>query len=44
MIIYLNNIKINQVKGIPKFLRSGGKEPALMDIIEGRIDASSFYT
>ena len=29
-------------KGIPKFLRSGGKEPALVDIIEGRIDASSF--
>ena len=29
-------------KGIPKFLRSGGKEPALVDIIEGRVDASSF--
>ena len=29
-------------KGIPKFLRSKGKEPALIDIIEGRIDASSF--
>ena len=29
-------------KGIPKFLRSGGKEPALIDIIEGRVDASSF--
>jgi len=29
-------------KGIPKFLRNGGKEPALTDIIEGRIDASSF--
>ena len=29
-------------KGIPKFLRSGGKEPALTDIIEGRVDASSF--
>ena len=29
-------------KGIPKFLRSTGKEPALIDIIEGRIDASSF--
>tara|TARA_R110000744_G_scaffold246818_6_gene363267 strand:- start:472 stop:1098 length:627 start_codon:yes stop_codon:yes gene_type:complete len=29
-------------KGIPKFLRNKGKEPALMDIIEGRIDASSF--
>jgi len=29
-------------KGIPKFLRGKGKEPALIDIIEGRIDASSF--
>tara|TARA_R100000734_G_C3307742_1_gene98320 strand:+ start:416 stop:1042 length:627 start_codon:yes stop_codon:yes gene_type:complete len=29
-------------KGIPKFLKSGGKEPALIDIIEGRVDASSF--
>jgi len=29
-------------KGIPKFLKSSGKEPALLDIIEGRIDASSF--
>jgi len=29
-------------KGIPKFLRSSGKEPALTDIIEGKIDASSF--
>ena len=29
-------------KGIPKFLKSGGKEPALIDIIEGRIDPSSF--
>ena len=29
-------------KGIPKFLRSTGKEPALLDIIEGKIDASSF--
>ena len=29
-------------KGIPKFLKSKGKEPALIDIIEGRIDASSF--
>jgi len=28
--------------GIPKFLRAGGKEPALMDIIEGRANASSF--
>jgi len=29
-------------KGIPKFLRVGGKEPALLDLIEGRADASSF--
>ena len=29
-------------KGIPKFLRNNGKEPALVDIIEGRVDASSF--
>jgi hypothetical protein len=29
-------------KGIPKFLRIGGKEPALLDIIEGRANASSF--
>jgi len=28
--------------GIPKFLRVSGKEPALMDIIEGRANASSF--
>ena len=29
-------------KGIPKFLRGQGKEAPLIDIIEGRIDASSF--
>tara|TARA_B110000240_G_C13349288_1_gene389026 strand:- start:26 stop:652 length:627 start_codon:yes stop_codon:yes gene_type:complete len=29
-------------KGIPKFLKIGGKEPALLDIIEGRANASSF--
>lgn len=28
--------------GIPKFLKAGGKEPALLDIIEGRANASSF--
>ena len=28
--------------GIPKFIRAGGKEPALIDIIEGRVNASSF--
>jgi len=34
---------LNQAgKGIPKFLRASGPEPALLDIIEGRIDASSF--
>ena len=29
-------------KGIPKFLRANGPEPALLDIIEGRLDPSSF--
>ena len=29
-------------KGVPKFLKSSGKEPALIDILEGRIDASNF--
>ena len=29
-------------KGIPKFLKSKGKEPALLDILEGRLDASNF--
>ena len=29
-------------RGIPKFLRGKGKEPALIDIIEGRVDISSF--
>jgi hypothetical protein len=29
-------------KGIPKFLSSKGKDPALLDIIEGRVDPSSF--
>ena len=29
-------------KGIPKFLRIGGKEPALLDIIEGRANTASF--
>jgi hypothetical protein len=29
-------------KGIPKFLKSSGKDPALIDIVEGRIDPSSF--
>lgn len=34
--------KNQQGKGIPKFLKSSGKDPALIDIIEGRIDPSSF--
>lgn len=29
-------------KGIPKFLRADGPKPSLIDIIEGRIDATSF--
>lgn len=29
-------------KGIPKFLKGPGKIPAIIDIIEGRIDPSSF--
>ncbi len=29
-------------KGIPKFLNNGKKDPALIDIIEGRLDPSSF--
>jgi len=29
-------------KGIPKFLKGTSKEPALLDIIEGRISAASF--
>jgi len=29
-------------KGIPKFLKNSGKEPALLDIVEGRVDASHF--
>ena len=34
---------LNQAgKGIPKFLSNSGKEPALLDIIEGRVDISSF--
>jgi len=29
-------------KGIPKFLKGTGKEPALLDIIEGRVSAAHF--
>lgn len=39
----LFELHLNQSgKGIPKFLKGTGKEPALLDIIEGRIDASHF--
>ena len=39
----LFELHLNQAgKGIPKFLKSSGKEPALIDILEGRIDASNF--
>ena len=34
--------KNQQGKGIPKFLRASGKEPALVDIIEGKINPASF--
>ena len=34
--------KNQQGKGIPKFLRAKGKEPALLDIIEGKINPASF--
>lgn len=36
------NHKNQSGKGIPKFLKSKGKEPALLDIIEGRVSAASF--
>ena len=29
-------------RGIPKFLKGQGKEPVLLDIIEGKVDSSSF--
>ena len=39
----LFELHLNQSgKGIPKFLKGSGKEPALLDIVEGRIDASFF--
>ena len=34
--------KNQQGKGIPKFLRASGKEPSLVDIIEGKINPASF--
>ena len=36
------NHKNQSGKGIPKFLKDGKKEPALLDIIEGRVSAASF--
>jgi len=29
-------------KGIPKFIKSGGKEPAILDIIEGKVSTAHF--
>ena len=34
--------KIQSGKGIPKFLNGGKKNPAILDIIEGRVDPSHF--
>ena len=34
--------KNQQGKGIPKFLKASGKEPSLIDIIEGKINPASF--
>jgi hypothetical protein len=36
------NHKNQRGKGIPKFLKGKGKEPALLDIIEGRVSAAHF--
>ena len=36
------NHKNQSGKGIPKFLNHNAKEPALIDIIEGRVSAASF--
>jgi len=36
------NHKNQSGKGIPKFLKGQGKEPALLDIIEGRVSAAHF--
>jgi hypothetical protein len=39
----LLEIHLNQSgKGIPKFLGNGGKEPPLMDLIEGRVPVEHF--
>ena len=37
-----DNHKNQSGKGIPKFLKGNGKEPALLDIIEGRASAAHF--
>jgi hypothetical protein len=34
--------KIQAGKGIPKFLSNGGKEPPIMDLIEGRVPVEHF--
>ena len=34
--------KNQQGKGIPKFLKASGKEPSLIDIIEGKVNPASF--
>lgn len=36
------NHKNQSGKGIPKFLKGTGKEPALLDIIEGRVSSAHF--
>ena len=39
----LFEVQLNQQgKGIPKFLKNGKKETALLDILEGRVDPTSF--
>jgi len=39
----LFDVHLNRAgKGIPKFLNNGKKDPALIDIIEGRVNAASF--
>ena len=42
MIIYLSQHKNQSGKGIPKFLNNGKKDFAVIDIIEGRLNPSSF--
>jgi hypothetical protein len=39
----LFELQLNQCgKGIPKFSKGSGKEPPLLDILEGRVDAAYF--